>query len=405
MKKKIEELKRLIEKINIEKEGTVQLNPVIALEKVTMFEKKYKISLPKEYVDFITKIGDGGIIQSEIYGTQKLISLNEYELLGYPLEYMDIPFPLEHSWMPDWGDTIDGIEDVEDDDVIEQRMAEQWERIECQGNITIISNNTCNNTRWILIIKGTCRGEIWEISEYGAFRLIQCDFLRWIELLLTNGLNDFMLECKKIEYPQESDLLEGCKKFIKKEKIVMNPPAKLEEIYEFEKRHNISLPEEYITFLSQIGNGAKKSPWYLAKIYSLSDIDSLANMDKPFLVQTKADYQRIFIDENGYKKIFGESGEDSIWEYLSKYVDYEKQEIISPWALPQFQLLYGCIPIIGNVNPSNEQDIVRQYILILNGDYRGEIWRINKTTMRPIYNTEMPINTLTIMKEIAYGGL
>ncbi len=405
MKKKIEELKRLIEKINIEKEGTVQLNPVIALEKVTMFEKKYKISLPKEYVDFITKIGDGGIIQSEIYGAQKLISLNEYELLGYPLEYMDIPFPLEHSWMPDWGDTIDGIEDVEDDDVIEQRMAEQWERIECQGNITIISNNTCNNTRWILIIKGTCRGEIWEISEYGAFRLIQCDFLRWIELLLTNGLNDFMLECKKIEYPQESDLLEGCKKFIKKEKIVMNPPAKLEEIYEFEKRHNISLPEEYITFLSQIGNGAKKSPWYLAKIYSLSDIDSLANMDKPFLVQTKADYQRIFIDENGYKKIFGESGEDSIWEYLSKYVDYEKQEIISPWALPQFQLLYGCIPIIGNVNPSNEQDIVRQYILILNGDYRGEIWRINKTTMRPIYNTEMPINTLTIMKEIAYGGL
>ncbi len=405
MKKKIEELKRLIEKINIEKEGTVQLNPVIALEKVTMFEKKYKISLPKEYVDFITKIGDGGITRLESYGTQKLISLDEYELLGYPLEYMDMPFPLEHSWMPDWGDTIDGIEDVEDDDVIEQQMAEQWERIECQGNITIISNNTCNNTRWILIIKGTCRGEIWEISEYGAFRLIQCDFLRWIELLLTNGLNDFMLECKKIEYPQESDLLEGCKKFIKKEKIVMNPPAKLEEIYEFEKRHNISLPEEYITFLSQIGNGAKKSPWYLAKIYSLSDIDSLANMDKPFLVQTKADYQRIFIDENGYKKIFGESGEDSIWEYLSKYVDYEKQEIISPWALPQFQLLYGCIPIIGNVNPSNEQDIVRQYILILNGDYRGEIWRINKTTMRPIYNTEMPINTLTIMKEIAYGGL
>ncbi len=298
--KKVEELKRLIEKINIEKVGTVQLNPVIALERVTMFEKKYKISLPKEYVDFITKIGDGGITRLESYGTQKLISLDEYELLGYPLEYMDMPFPLEHSWMPDWGDTIDGIEDVEEDDVIEQQMAEQWERIECQGNITIISNNTCNNTRWILIIKGTCRGEIWEISEYGAFRLIQCDFLQWIELLLTNGLNDFMLACKKIEYPEETDLLEGCKKFIKKEKIVMNPPARLDEIYEFERRHNISLPKEYVTFLSQIGNGAKKSPWYLSKIYSLSDIDSLTNMNKPFLVQTKADYKRIFIDTPVY---------------------------------------------------------------------------------------------------------
>lgn len=37
--KKIEELKRLIEKVNIEKEGTVQLNPVIELKKVRMFEK------------------------------------------------------------------------------------------------------------------------------------------------------------------------------------------------------------------------------------------------------------------------------------------------------------------------------------------------------------------------------
>ena len=55
--------------------------------------------------------------------------------------------------------------------------------------------------------------------------------------------------------------------------------------------------------------------------------------------------------------------------------------------------------------PSNEQDIEYQYILILNGDYKGEIWRINKTTMRPIYNTEMLINVLTIMEAIAYGGL
>ena len=403
--KKIEELKRLIEKVNIEKEETVQLNSVIELKKVRMFEKKYKTSLPKEYVEFITKVGDGGIIRSEIYGIQKLISLDKYELLGYPLEYIDMPFPLEHSWMPDWGDTIDGIEDIEDDDIIEQRIDEQWKKIECQGNITLISNNTCNSTQWKLIIKGTCRGEIWEISEYGAFRLIKCDFLQWIKLLLTNGLDDFMLACKKIEYPQESDLLEGCKKFIKKEKIVMNALAKLDEIYEFERRHNISLPKEYITFLTEIGNGAKKSPWYLSKIYSLSDIEPLTNMDKPFLVQTKEDYKRIFIDEDGYEKVFGWRGEESIWEYLFNYIDYEKQEIIFPWVLPQFSLLHGCIPIIGKGTPSNEQDIEYQYILILNGDYKGEIWRINKTTMQPMYNTEMPINVLTIMEAIAYGGL
>ena len=89
---------------------------------------------------------------------------------------------------------------------------------------------------------------------------------------------------------------------------------------------------------------------------------------------------------------------------MFNYIDYEKQEIIFPWVLPQFSLLHGCIPIIGKGTPSNEQDIEYQYILILNGDYKGEIWRINKTTMRPIYNTEMLINVLTIMEAIAYGG-
>lgn len=37
--KKIEELKRLIEKVNIEKEGTVQLNPVIELKRLECLKK------------------------------------------------------------------------------------------------------------------------------------------------------------------------------------------------------------------------------------------------------------------------------------------------------------------------------------------------------------------------------
>lgn len=37
--KKIEELKRLIEKVNIKKEGAVQLNSIIELKKIRMFEK------------------------------------------------------------------------------------------------------------------------------------------------------------------------------------------------------------------------------------------------------------------------------------------------------------------------------------------------------------------------------
>lgn len=402
--KKIEEIKRVIEKINFEKAGTVMLNPVITPEKVRAFEKKYKILLPKEYVEFITRIGDGGVIRSEAYGIQKLISLEKYESLNYPLEHIDLPFPLNHSWMPDWGDTVEGVEDEEDEDVIDQLMADRWEKIECQGNITIMADNTCNNTQWILIINGICKGEIWEISEYGVFRLVKCGFLQWLKLYLIDGLDDFMAECKKIEYPQEADLIERCKKFIKKERIVMNPPVELEEIHAFENRHNISLPEEYIAFLSQIGNGAKKSPWYISEIYSLSDNESLENLDQPFLIQTKEDYKKVFIDEKGFNKLFGWKGSETIWEYLFKNIDYENQETISSWALPQYQLLHGCMPIVAKGTPGNPHHIDRQYILILNGEYKGEVWMIDETTIERIYNTEMRINALTIMEDITYGG-
>ncbi len=176
--KKIEEIKQVIDTINFEKAESIVLNPVIAPEKVSAFEKKYNISLPIEYVEFITKIGDGGVIQSKIYGVQKLISLEKYESLNYPLENIDLPFPLEHSWMPDWGDTVEGAEDEADEDVIDQMIADRWEMIACQGNITIMADNTCNNIQWILIINGIHKGEIWQISEYGLFRLVKCGFLQ-----------------------------------------------------------------------------------------------------------------------------------------------------------------------------------------------------------------------------------
>ena len=325
--------------------------------------------------------------------------------MSYPLEHIDLPFPLEHSWMPDWGDTVEGAENEEDEDVIDHLKADRWEMIECQGNITIMADNTCNNTQWILIVSGIRKGEVWEISEYGMFRLVKCGFLRWLKLYLTNGLDNFMAECKKTEYPQEADLLERCKKFVKKERIVMNPPAGMEEIHAFEKRHNISLPEEYIAFLLQIGNGAKKSPWYISEIYSLSDNESLANLDQLFLIQTKEDYKRVFIAEKGFNKLFGWKGSETIWEYLFKNIDYENQETISPWALPQYQLLHGCMPIVGKGTPGNAHHIDRQYILILNGEYKGEVWMIDETTIERIYSTEMPINALTIMEDITYGGV
>lgn len=402
--KKTEAIKQLIEKINTEKPDTVRLNPVILLGQVKAFEKKYGITLPKDYVEFITQIGDGAVIKSDVYGTQELLALGSYEARKYPAEKPNVPFPLQRSWMPDWGDVIEGAEDEEDEDVIEQLVAERWAQIETQGNLPLMLDNTCNSMGWILIINGVRKGEMWEISEYGIFRLAKCGFMRWLELFLTDGLNDFMAECKKIEYPQEEDLLERCRKFVKKERIVMNPPTGLEEIHTFEKRHNISLPEEYIAFLTQIGNGAKKSPWYLSEIYTLSDNDSQENLDKPFMIQTEEDYNRIFFDEKGYDRLYESRGGKTIWECVFDKRSYEGKEAKFPWAMPQFQLLGGCLPIIGRGTAADPKTIVWQYVLVLNGEYRGEVWRITQETISRLTIPELHVNALTIMEQIAYGG-
>lgn len=401
--KKVEALKQLIEKMNMEKPDTVQLKPVISSEQVKAFEKKYKVTLPKDYVEFITQVGDGALIQSDTYGTQELLSLGSYDARKHPQEKMNLPFPLKRSWMPDWGDVIEGAEDEEDEDVIEQLMEERWEKVETQGNLSIMVDNTCNSVEWLLIVEGMRKGEIWELSQYGIFRLAKCSFVRWLELFLTNGIDNFMMECKKAEYPQEEDFLELCRKFIKKNKVVMNPPADLEEIRAFEERHNISFPDDYIILLNEIGNGVKKSPWYLSEMYTLSDNDCQKNLDKPFFIQTEEDYNRTFFDEKGHWISYGRR-EKPIWECIFDKKDYEGKDAEFPWAMPQFQLLQGCIPIIGRGTPADEKDIIRQYVLILNGKYRGEIWWISEETICRITSEGLPVNALTIMDHITYGG-
>lgn len=61
--------------------------------------------------------------------------------------------------------------------------------------------------------------------------------------------------------PWEKDPVKDCRDVMKKLRIKMNPPIDRTEIQEFEKRHNILLPEEYVTFLTEMGNGGKNTPW------------------------------------------------------------------------------------------------------------------------------------------------
>lgn len=146
--------------------------------------------------------------------------------------------------MPDFGDTIENTEDM-DEDTLEQITGEHWEKIETQGNIVVMADD---ESSWRLIVNGERKGEVWQLSEYGIQRLIKCNFLRMLELYLSGGLMEFIIECRDEEYPQEPDLTKQCKKVIKKLRIEMNPPIDITEIQEFEERHNILLPKSILLF-------------------------------------------------------------------------------------------------------------------------------------------------------------
>ena len=78
----LEKFRQQIEQINYTSPQTIILNSVISLEEVRAIEIKLGVSFPEEYRQFITFIGDGGIINSSKYGCCTLQSLGKYESEG-----------------------------------------------------------------------------------------------------------------------------------------------------------------------------------------------------------------------------------------------------------------------------------------------------------------------------------
>lgn len=404
MLSKIEKLKKEIEIFSSNPLQSFQLNPVIPLKRVQEIENKFKISFPPEYVEFITTVGDGGIIRSKMYGCYTLQPLSRYEEAGYSFEKLKKPFQLTRSWMPDWGDTVDNADKL-NEEAIQQLKDTQWEMISEDGHIVLIDDQTDNFTQWILIVSGPCKGEVWRISEYGVQRLIGCHFCKWLELYISDKIEDYFMQCKKIEYPHffEEDPETACKLFLEKAKYVMNPPIGVESVREIERKHRILFPDEYITLITKIGDGSQKTPGYIRKVHSMLEFDKLENLDKPFLVQTEADYKKIFLDGNGKYRHFGP--QSTIWSFLFGTNFNEEAEMDGPWLLPQYLLLNGCIPLLDKRGGIPNKKDTGQCILILNGQYRGQVWGINCWWIKPAAKTEPTINALSFFEAVGNNAI
>lgn len=362
------QIKQIIGEIN-----GILLNPVIPLDTVRVWEERWKIVLPKDYVDFITQVGDGGIICSKTWEGGKLIEFSSYEKRGYSFKQIEKPFTLTESWMPDWGDSFEEIDSL-NEVLIENLLQQRWTMIREYGSIILLENNTDDYQKWHLVVNGPCSGEVWLESEFGVVRYSGCSFSDWLLWHLDGSWEKYANDCARKEKElrekkkkQQAPRIQ-CIKAIQKSKIRLKAPASLEEIRSFEEKHDIKFPEDYINFMTTIGNGGKNPRLKYPKIYSLSDLDNLTELDKPFFLQTHEQLDRLV-------KKLGINGRIPYlpWKQIIdafNLTQYRENEECTPWLFPNLKNLKGCIPFF---SPSESQNHT-QLFLILNGEFRGELW-------------------------------
>ena len=346
------------------------LNPPIPLSEVSGWEKRRKTSLPQDYVNFITQVGDGGMLSSKCWNGGELISFSHYEEKGYSFSHIKKPFTLTESWMPDLGDPLEEGEELSEGKK-EKLLQKRWTMIREYGSILLLENRIDDFQRWHLIINGPRAGEVWLESEFGVILYPGCTFTEWLLKHLNGSWEEYATDCAQREQAvreqrkKEEKPRARCLKGIKQIHIRLKAPASMEEVRLFEAKHHVQLPEDYVKFLTEIGNGGQHYRLKYPKIYSLADLDDMEGLDEPFFFQTHQQVEAIEKQLNITYKI--------PWEQVIQFCGlnrYKEDEKAEPWLFSIQKNLKGCIPILSS-EVSQDQT---QLFLILNGEFRGEIW-------------------------------
>lgn len=365
MNTEIDLLKTIVSNPN----NNICLCPPIETEQVRAWENRYGVKLPEDYFIFLTEIGDGGSIVPITPDCNTLVSFQTYEQAGYSFSGVGKPFTLEKSWMPDWGDTIEDAPD--DESKLERLMNKRWNMIRRDGNITLMEDKTDNFQRWFLVVTGPCWGEVWMESEFGVLRFPDCTFSKWLRLLLEGKWEAYAAERTKEEQKERERYItpqERCLELLKKRKYRLKPVATMDEVRAFEARHGIILPEDYIEFVTTVANGSRPTRSYSHKLYTMEDAGRLGNLDKPFFFQTMEQFREAVIRQNGEYRPRALIRLN--WNTLEPYLAPQAPTENSPWVPPMLERMNGCLPLRLSVLT---QDRATAF-LILNGEFRGQIW-------------------------------
>lgn len=352
-----------------------RLNPPIPQEEVEAIETAYGFTLPDEYKKFITQIGNGGNIPP----------LHEDDPCRF-VPFEDTPalkeagceFPLSESW--EWDTDFNfSINDPKDE--------EKWNRVHNSGIVVLAKEDVGGGQTYYLVVSGERKGEVWERDESGTLRLPGCSFLDWVELYLSKQLIPYTDKLFRQEKSQkeEGDLLSTIRVLMagkRMQNIRWNPPSPTDAVKDFERRHGITLPEEYVTFITEIADGCENFPSINSHgkggvFYSLAQLDCLPNLDKAFYFTENTEETR-----KNLTNPFGPNAftiKTPIWTVL--FADIPRENPLNPiWVEAEYSVLQGALPF---ASYNDENLFHTQPILIVTGPLKGQIWRATTSTLRP----------------------
>ena len=174
-----------------------KLNPTIAIDRIRQFELAHKVTLPQEYVAFLTNIGNGGA--GPFYGLERLED-SLFDDLDYKRQdsLLNPTKPFLHTapWNLKFEPTVDATENQEEYEeqllVFEEKYFDQEQR----NGVIAICNFGCA-VSLNLVVNGQEYGNIWTDDRgsdggiYPSCELGNKDritFLNWYELWLDNSL-------------------------------------------------------------------------------------------------------------------------------------------------------------------------------------------------------------------------
>lgn len=359
-------------KAQIKLKRSWRLNPPMPQEKVEAIEAAYGFILPDEYKKFITQIGNGGDIPS----------LHEDDPCRFipfkdtsDLKEAGYDFPLSESW--EWDTDFNfSMSDPKD--------AEKWNSVHKNGIIVLAEENVGGGQSYFLIIAGKRKGEVWERDESGVLRLSGCTFLDWMELCLSEKLTPYVNQLFKQEKQQQevgNPLSKIRTLMLGKhgQNIRWNPPVSMEAVKDFEQRHGVILPKEYVTFITEIADGCCNYSSTNSKgkggiMFSLEELDTVQHMDKAFQFQE-------INDETFRSMLFQHNREQTVWQTVLATCPQENP-ISSVWASPDYSTLCGVLPF-GFNQDTGPFGSNTQVFLVLNGPSKGQVWKARKFKIQP----------------------